>query len=252
MIGASEARKREPSNKQTNNNLSNSDLSKVIQSRNNGNTSNISLAVSNEKGRAQNVFAFQAKSLNPPQTSNGNANGFYISTLLASKFLLTDKLGQGSFGCIFRATNQENQSTVAVKVERRNNLKISMLSREAQILLDVQNEIGFPDIFYFGKENDASYMVMSYLGPNLEYVLRKCGQSFSMKSIIMMGTQMIKRIESLHSKNYLHRDIKPENFCIGNGDDMRTIFLIDFGLAKVYQDESKNHIPYKDKKGRVF
>lgn len=48
----------------------------------------------------------------------------------------------------------------------------------------------------------------------------------------MIAYEMINRLETLHSKNFVYRDIKPENVMIGNGEECRLIVLIDFGLAK--------------------
>jgi casein kinase 1 len=65
----------------------------------------------------------------------------------------------------------------------------------------------------------------------------------------MVADQMITRIESVHSKNYIHRDIKPENFLIGLGKRSNFIYLIDYGLAKKYRDpKTHQHIPYKERK----
>ena len=54
------------------------------------------------------------------------------------------------------------------------------------------------------------------------------------------------RVELLHSKSFVHRDIKPDNFLIGNGKKRNLVYMIDFGLAKMYRDlKTHKHIPYK-------
>lgn len=102
---------------------------------------------------------------------------------------------------------------------------------------------------------------MELLGPSLEAYFNKCNRKFSLKTVLMIADQMVfiiillftlftqlKRLEYLHSKNYIHRDIKPENFLIGLGKKSNIIYLIDFGLSKKYKDHKGFHIPYKDNK----
>ncbi len=58
-------------------------------------------------------------------------------------------------------------------------------------------------------------------------------------------------VESVHAKGVVHRDLKPENFLLGRRGTptANEIHLVDFGMAKRYQDpETKKHIPYNEKK----
>jgi serine/threonine protein kinase len=57
---------------------------------------------------------------------------------------------------------------------------------------------------------------------------------------------MIKRAETLHSKNFIHRDIKPENFLVGHGKKSNNIYMIDYGLTKRYKcPKTDTHIEHK-------
>jgi len=73
--------------------------------------------------------------------------------------------------------------------------------------------------------------------------------TFSLKTVCMLGEQIIRRIQFMHERGYLHRDIKPENFTVGRGDRMNKVFIIDFGLSKRFVDpKTKEHIPFRDGK----
>jgi len=171
--------------------------------------------------------------------------------VIGGKYTLQERLGGGSFGQIYSATTKSNKSLIAIKLEQRVATKNPTLPREAKIMQEFTEEIGFPAVYGYGKEESLNYLAMDLLGLNLEKLLKICGRQFSLKTVLMLADQMLTRIELLHQKGFLHRDIKPDNFCIGTDDKTHHLYIIDFGLARSYKEYNGQHIAYREKKSLV-
>lgn len=163
---------------------------------------------------------------------------------VARKFRVGPKVGSGSFGEIYAGTNVHTGEDVAIKLEPIKS-KHPQLLYESKIYRVLQGGYGIPGVKWFGTEGDYNVLVIDLLGPSLEDLFNFCGKRFSLKTTLMIADQMISRLEFMHSRSYIHRDVKPDNFLIGAGSRKHIIHVIDFGLAKKYQDpRNGRHIPY--------
>ena len=155
------------------------------------------------------------------------------------------KLGVGAFGVVYKAFDPEKSINVAIKIE--DSKKHSRLEHEYKIYKELNNIPGFPSIYFFKKGEEKNICVMDYLGPSLEDLFEFSYNKFSIKTVLMIGIQILNRIEKLHNAGYIHRDIKPDNFLIGTGKKKSRIFMIDLGLSKKYLHNNQ-HIEYKTEK----
>ncbi|CAN4084795.1 unnamed protein product [Withania somnifera] len=164
---------------------------------------------------------------------------------VGNKFRLGRKIGSGSFGEIYLGTTIQNNEEVAIKLENVKT-KHPQLLYESKLYRILQGGTGIPNVRWFGVEGDYNVLVMDLLGPSLEDLFNFCSRKLSLKTVLMLADQMINRIEFVHSKSFLHRDIKPDNFLMGLGRRANQVYIIDFGLAKKYRDNSSHqHIPYR-------
>ncbi|XP_015047137.2 casein kinase I [Drosophila yakuba] len=171
--------------------------------------------------------------------------------IVAGKYRLLKRIGNGSFGELFQAESLKYHEKVAIKLES-STVKYPLLPREARIYGILQGGLGIPHVRHYATEGAYNVMVMDLLGPTLEDLLNLCSRSFSMKTTLMLADQILARVELLHRKCFIHRDIKPDNFLMGLNRHQTQVYMIDFGLAKkFYSLRSKKHIGYTENRDLV-
>ena len=169
-----------------------------------------------------------------------------ITKMIGGKYRLIEMIGEGAFGAVLKGEHVHNNEKVAIKIEKKCS-PINMLKNESKIYLMLNKEDsvgGFPNLKWFGKDEQFYYMVLELLGESLVSFKSTSSLDLSIPLPIVakIGVQIIQRIKSVHQKGLIHRDIKPDNFLFGLGRNSQTVYLIDFGFCKNYVTPEGDHI----------
>lgn len=163
------------------------------------------------------------------------------------EYHIENKLGQGAFGTVYKATHPLIGKVVAIKVlATKLSVDPEMVSRfvaEARSVNQIRHR-NIIDIFSFGKLADGrQYYVMEYLdGEPLDALIDR-ETKLSIKDALPILRAIAKALDAAHAKGVAHRDLKAENVFLGRDSD-GGLFpkLLDFGIAKLMgREEAIKH-----------
>lgn len=161
-----------------------------------------------------------------------------LDSLLAGKYRLEEKLGQGHLGVVYRASSTADGSTkYAIKVLTdefsSDERAVQRFKREAKAAgaLDHPNIVKM--IEFDCTENGSYYIVMELVeGKTLRRVIRRSGP-LPYEKAIPIFIQVLDGLEHFHERGLVHRDIKPSNIILANfGTASETVKIVDFGLVR--------------------
>lgn len=151
---------------------------------------------------------------------------------MLGKYLLTEWIGQGANGVVFRALHPTLQIPVAVKVLQpiaNGSGRAGQLKAEARLLAMVNH----PNVVrLYDFEADAAYpflVLENVNGPNLAELIEHCGRLQPARAIRLMS-QLADGLAAAHRHGIVHRDIKPANVLFTRTGEVK---LTDMGLAAV-------------------
>lgn len=143
-------------------------------------------------------------------------------------FKILVKLGEGSYGSVFKALDQRDNRIVAVKVLEIENEETAELQRE----IDILRECSSPYIVsYKGSfEKDGKiWIVMEYCGAgSLQDLTAICEKTLTEEQIAVVMRMSLLGLDYLHGKKKIHRDIKSGNILLNLEGDCK---LADFGVS---------------------
>ena len=154
------------------------------------------------------------------------------STFKESEFIKLSRLGNGSYGQVFKIKHKETNKIYALK--EINKSKLIKENKYYQIIIenDMLKSCSHPNIVnYYGfYENKINFSIIEEYCPygDLSSFICENKQNLSLIEIQYIIGEIIICLEYLSTKKIVHRDIKPENFLITNNFKLK---LIDFGTA---------------------
>jgi hypothetical protein len=164
--------------------------------------------------------------------------GHYLGEKLHGRYLLEERIGAGTFGVVFRASDLERGHTVAVKTPhypRVPALGLSMLCREVEVVAKLSHPAIVPITSSYTNDPDTACLVMKYLeGGSLLYKMRK--RVFKADEAVPLLLPVVDALAHAHKQTIFHRDVKPENILF---DVEGNSHISDFGFA-LSMDEQWN------------
>ncbi|KAG4069439.1 hypothetical protein HA402_001738 [Bradysia odoriphaga] len=148
-------------------------------------------------------------------------------------FQKIEKIGQGTYGIVYKATDVKTKKFVALKkirLESETEGVPSTAIREISLLKDL-NHHSIVQLFDVVIANASLYMVFEYLDMDLKKLLEKGKHCFTPALVKSYMYQLLDAIAYCHVHRILHRDLKPQNLLI---DSEGHIKLADFGLARSF------------------
>ena len=165
---------------------------------------------------------------------------------VAVKYEKLTKIGQGTFGEVFKARNKETRALVALKKVLMENEKegfpITAL-REIKILqlLKHENVVNLQEICrskatQYNRSKSTFYLVFDLCDHDLAGLLCNVNVKFNLGEIKKVMQQLLNGLYYIHSNKILHRDMKAANILITKNGLLK---LADFGLARAFSQSIK-------------
>ncbi len=160
----------------------------------------------------------------------------YVGAVLAERYRILGRLGEGGMGTVYRAEHVHMRKQVALKLLHgdlgRMEEAVRRFEREAQSAsrLSHPNIIGVTD---FGKAPSGElYLVMELVkGESLADLITR-EKRLPVDRALHIMRQILAALAHAHAQGVVHRDLKPANIMV-SGDSEAQVKILDFGIAKM-------------------
>lgn len=156
------------------------------------------------------------------------------------KYHITEVLGEGAMGVVYKGFDPDIRRVVALKTIRaafgdrgEGATAAARFRNEAQAAGRLAHP-GIVAVYDFGHADDIAFIAMEFVeGHTLaHYLISKV--RFTDVDIPGVMSQVLDALDHAHEAGVVHRDIKPENMLMSSNSDQ--LYIVDFGISKIFMD----------------
>jgi serine/threonine protein kinase/Flp pilus assembly protein TadD len=152
------------------------------------------------------------------------------------RYQITEKIGEGGMGVVYRAIDPAIGRKVAIKTILTDETGGANSPMRARLLRESQaaGRLSHPHIVAIhdvGETDHAAYIVMEYVqGRTLDQFIRDRSSPAARVEALRIVEECASALDYAHSRGVIHRDIKPANIMLEADGAVK---IADFGIAKV-------------------
>ena len=120
------------------------------------------------------------------------------------------------------------ESVVKFKMFKEGEEFVHDLFLEVKIFQLMRGNRHIPRLLSQKVDKQSSYIQMERLGASLTDLKLMCGNSFSLKTTLLLFDQMLEVVSDFHKVGVVIGELKPNHFLIGCGLNSDTLYLIDY------------------------
>ena len=157
-----------------------------------------------------------------------------------SHYRITEKLGEGGMGVVYKAEDTSLDRHVALKFLAAHLVSDEDVRKRFEREAKAAASLNHPNIctvYEIAEANGRTFITMAFLeGEGLDKRIE--AGPLKLKDVLDIAIQTAQGLQAAHAKGIVHRDIKPANLMVTGSGSKQHVTIMDFGLAQL-ADRSK-------------
>ncbi|KAK6038494.1 kinase domain protein, partial [Cooperia oncophora] len=164
-----------------------------------------------------------------------------------NEFVKLNRIGEGTYGIVYRARDSKSGQVVALKKVRVDSKMSAQMGisdsalREIVLLKKLRHEniVELKEVAV-SRDPQGMFLVMEYCEQDLAKLLDEMVHPFTEPQVKCLMQQLFRALNYMHSHYVLHRDLKVSNLLLTSHGILK---VADFGLARVFGDPDMSMTP---------